>query len=105
VRKSLFLTRETPPPIPIPNSTPPYNTGEPYIVELVLPEAATTIALYGFGQFYSTQVAFTSLMKVSGANVKTIDKYAFRNCAALTTAGFSLATSIDTYAFYRMHGF
>jgi hypothetical protein len=87
------------------NGNDPYDTGEPYIVELVLPEAATKINGRGFGQGQwqgqdpAYPVAFTSLTKVSGANVKTIGDSAFFKCAALETAKFLEAETIEPVAF------
>jgi hypothetical protein len=74
----------------------PYNTGEPYIVELVLPEAVTSIAGVVEGSVFR---CFTMLEKVSAAKVKTIGNVASYWCTALTTANIPLAATIGIYAF------
>ncbi|MDR2796341.1 MAG: leucine-rich repeat domain-containing protein [Spirochaetaceae bacterium] len=89
----------------------PYNTGEPYIVELVLPEAATKIADRGFtseggddplgGRNKGAFEGFTALVKVSAVSVETIGRSAFFSCKALETANFRAVETIQSYAFYQ----
>jgi hypothetical protein len=78
------------------------NTGEKYVVSLVLPDAAQSIKVgpryfnyYDDPLFYY----FTNLKEVSGANIKTIGHYAVYLCTSLTSASFPQATSIGEYAF------
>jgi uncharacterized repeat protein (TIGR02543 family) len=66
------------------------NTGEKYIVSLVLPEVAESIK--GFSNF-------NALTSVTGDNVKTIGQAAFKNCKALKTVDLPKVTSIEYIAF------
>jgi hypothetical protein len=79
------------------------NTGEKYVVSLVLPDAAQSIK--GLSDYDAPLFRyFTSLKEVSGANIKTIGVNAFRNCVGLTSASFPQATSIGNSAFYNCTG-
>jgi hypothetical protein len=68
------------------------NTGEQYIVSLILPGMAESI----FGHIFSYSSALKS---VSGAKVLTISPEAFRGCVALTTVSLPKATDIASGAF------
>jgi hypothetical protein len=80
------------------NGSNDYNTGEKYIAELVLPDAATRIANGASGKdvFYGFR---PNLTKVSARNVTSIGNYAFSGCGNLAKADFPKATSINSYAF------
>jgi hypothetical protein len=73
------------------------NTGEKYIVSLVLPDAATGIKAGSSPA--STFKNFTALKSVSGEGVKTVGEYAFRSCTGLTSVDLPAATSISYAAF------
>jgi hypothetical protein len=79
----------------------PYNTGEKYIEELVLPTAATSIAV-GLSSSNAAFYGFkNSLTKITGNGITgTIGASAFYGCTSLTTASFPNATSIGDTAFY-----
>jgi hypothetical protein len=74
------------------------NTGEKYIVRLVLPDAAESITA---GSSSNTVFQFfTALKEVSGRNIKKIGDNAFAYCIDLTTVSFPKVTFIGDYAFY-----
>jgi hypothetical protein len=75
----------------------PYDTGEPYITKLTLPNAAEAIA--GGNADNGTFAGFTGLVEVSADKVETINKYAFSNTPKLQTAYFRAVTSIGMQAF------
>jgi hypothetical protein len=79
------------------------NTGERYIVSLILPEAATSLkaGVPAFSRFRY----FTALKSLSGKNVEIIGNYTFgdifgSNCTALSTMSLPAVTSIGDRAFY-----
>jgi hypothetical protein len=73
-----------------------YNTGEKYIVRLVLPGAAESVTA---GTLDNPAFKnFTALKEVSGAHIETIGDYTFSDCTALTEASFPAVTTIGTYA-------
>ena len=74
------------------------NTGERYIVSLVLPDI-TTIIQARTGDVNTFQF-FTALKSVSGNAVDQIGSSAFQGCTSLTEVSFPAATSIGNYAFY-----
>ena len=74
-----------------------YSGGNNYIVSLVLPKQAQSIA-DGIPS-YSTFYGFNNLTQISGANIKTIGNSAFENCTSLTSVNLPLATSIGDNAF------
>jgi hypothetical protein len=78
------------------------NTGEKYIVSLVLPNAATGIKAGGWRT--STFKNFTALKSVSGENVQTVGYSAFYDCNGLTTVNLPNATSIGSEAFAYCRG-
>ncbi|MDR2795303.1 MAG: leucine-rich repeat domain-containing protein [Spirochaetaceae bacterium] len=80
----------------------PYNTGEPYITKLILPDAATAIAQGVTGKDKNTDstfARFTGLVEVSADKVTIINPYAFDSCPALEKASFLAVTSIGQQAF------
>ncbi|MDR1929445.1 MAG: leucine-rich repeat domain-containing protein [Treponema sp.] len=79
-----------------PNST-GRVVGKSYIVSLVLPNAAVSIA-DGFGSDYAF-TGFTFLETVSGANITSVGDNAFYHCDHLTTVSLPQATSIGEAAF------
>jgi hypothetical protein len=78
------------------------NTGEKYVVSLVLPDEAESVK--DGTNINATFQYFTALTEVSGENVETIGTFAFYNCDALTTASFPAATSIGYQAFNSCGG-
>ncbi|MDR0683729.1 MAG: leucine-rich repeat domain-containing protein [Spirochaetaceae bacterium] len=73
------------------------NTGEKYIISLVLPDGAT-----GIKEGDPDNPTFKNFMEhksITGAGVTNVGDVAFRNCAALTTASFPKATYIGVSAF------
>jgi hypothetical protein len=71
-----------------------YNTGEPYIVSLVLPEEAESINVTDYSQELFRN--FTSLREVSGVGIKNFGYgEAFKGCTSLVSASFPAATVID----------
>jgi hypothetical protein len=75
----------------------PYDTGEPYITKLTLPNAATAIA--GGNADNETFKGFTGLVEVSADKVKTINQCAFYGCPALEKASFREVIGIGMGAF------
>jgi hypothetical protein len=76
------------------------DTGEKYIVSLVLPSGAGSISP---GQSRFQRAAFryfTNLKAVSGAGIQIVGAYAFAGCTALESVSFPEATNIDGYTFY-----
>jgi hypothetical protein len=78
------------------------NTGEKYIVSLVLPDAATGIK--GGNSPTSTFRYFTNLKSVAGEKVTNIGNYAFIYCTSLTQVSFPEAVTIGTSAFQGCTG-
>jgi hypothetical protein len=74
------------------------NTGEKFIVSLVLPEEATSVKA-GTGENNATFKNFTVLTSVTGNNIITIGDNAFAHCSTLTEASFPLAETINEGAF------
>jgi hypothetical protein len=72
--------------------------GKNYIVSLILPDAATSIAnsIYRSGDINDS---YSELRTVSGANITAIGEYVFRDCTSMTAASFPKATAIETAAF------
>jgi hypothetical protein len=73
------------------------DTGEKYVVSLVLPDAAESTK----GACWENPVFryFTNLYEVSGVNIKTIGSVAFSGCSNLTTVSFPVVMSIGFGAF------
>jgi hypothetical protein len=71
------------------------NTGERWIVSLVLPNEATSIQ----HNYKPTFKNFTALTSVSGDKVETVGKYAFNKCDSLETVSLPEATKIGESAF------
>jgi len=79
------------------------NTGEKYIVALILPYRATR----GIGGGTSSSSAFryfSNLKNISGSGITAIGSYCFSNCTSLTSVSFPNVTSIDTSAFFGCTG-
>jgi hypothetical protein len=76
-----------------------YNTGEPYIGSLTLPDAALSIKA-GTSSSTATFQHFTALQSISGANIETIGDYAFYDGDGLSSVYLPAAKTIGTYAFY-----
>jgi hypothetical protein len=74
------------------------NTGEGFIVSLVLPTTAESITAGPQGN--ATFENFTALKEVHAAGVTSIGESAFSYCTALTTADFPEAITIGGNAFY-----
>jgi len=72
------------------------NIGASYIVEIILPNAATSIA---DGLNGDTTFKYFTNLKKAGGNVATIGKYAFRGLTNLTAVSFPEATNIGESAF------
>jgi hypothetical protein len=79
------------------------NTGEKYVVSLVLPDAATSIKA---GSDFSNPAFenFTALKMVSGAQVTAVGDYAFNNCTSLASVTLPLAQDIGQAAFANCIG-
>jgi hypothetical protein len=82
--------------------------GKNYIVSLILPDAATSIANSSSGnstysdndsRYYND--SYSALRTVNGANITTIGEYVFQDCTAMTAASFPKATAIENSAFLR----
>jgi hypothetical protein len=73
------------------------NTGEQYIVSLVLPNAAESIAAGTYSN--STFRYFMSLTEVSGTGITGVGNDTFHNCTALTSVTLPEATDIGNDAF------
>jgi uncharacterized membrane protein len=80
--------------------------GKNYIMSLVLPDAATSIAsssynnsTYNNNNLRGYNNSYSKLSTISGVNVIDIGDYDFFGCTALTSVFFSKATSIGNYAF------
>ncbi|MDR2619117.1 MAG: leucine-rich repeat domain-containing protein, partial [Treponema sp.] len=79
-----------------------YNTGEQYVVSLVLPDTAeSTKAVSSSSPLFQY---FTALKEVTGANIKTIGDSAFYYRTSLTSVNFPEAASIGSYAFQGCTG-
>jgi hypothetical protein len=98
------------------------NTGEKYVVSLVLPDAAKSIKGGNATSFFSPPFRFfTKLKSLSAKNAESVgiyafyntaltsvnlpavtilSDYAFGNCAALTSVSFPTVTSLGVNAFY-----
>jgi hypothetical protein len=74
------------------------DTGERYIVSLVLPNVAESIAA-GTSSSYPTFRYFTDLTEVSGTGITGIGNYAFENCTALTKVSLPEAAIIGNSVF------
>jgi hypothetical protein len=72
------------------------DTGERYVVSLVLPGTATVLA--DSNPYYAFRF-FTALESVTGKNVASISWFVFQSCLALTTANFPEAVDIGINAF------
>jgi hypothetical protein len=73
------------------------NTGEKWIASLTLPDAATSVAAGpGTGCFRF----FTKLREISGANIETVPRYAFKSTTSLKSVSFPKAT---TFGEWTMH--
>jgi hypothetical protein len=75
------------------------NTGEKYIVSLVLPSTATSIKAeinYSIAPFRN----FTALTSVSGNGVTVVGESAFFGCTSLAELSLPAAASIGASAFY-----
>jgi hypothetical protein len=73
------------------------DTGEKYITDLTLPDAAESIIEGGFesGTFRN----FANLKTFRAAGVKTVGAFAFDFCLNLTTVSLPAATNIGAFAF------
>jgi len=77
------------------------NKGASYIIEIILPNAATSIA---DGLNGDTTFKYFTNLKKAGGNVVTIGKNVFRELTNLTAVSFPETTSIGYYAFYKCSG-
>jgi hypothetical protein len=75
----------------------PYDTGEPYITKLTLPNAAAAIA--GGAHINGTFGGFKGLVEVSADKVATINPFAFSGTSKLEKASFRAVESIGIQAF------
>jgi hypothetical protein len=75
------------------------NTGESFIVSLVLPAAAESIKAGTSGN--ATFKNFTNLKSVTGAELTGVGDYAFWDCTSLTTVSLPEATNIGDIAFFN----
>jgi hypothetical protein len=73
------------------------NTGEKYIVSLILPNTATSVKASTFPD--STFKHFSALKSVTGGAVTGIGGQAFYQCTSLKTVDFPAATTIGSWAF------
>jgi len=74
--------------------------GKHYIVSIILPNAATSIAA-GTSDLVSTFNGFIALKSVKGTNITTIGNYSFSSSNGnLESVDFPKATAIGNYAFY-----
>jgi hypothetical protein len=74
------------------------DTGESWIVSLVLPDAAESIKA-GTSSSNAAFRYFSSLTDITGANVETVGNSAFYNCKVLKTVDLPAAETIGSYAF------
>jgi hypothetical protein len=75
----------------------PFDTGEKYIIKLILPEIATTIKSFGWengGSFRS----FESLEEIYGTSLTKLDNYTFLN-STIKTGYFESITEIGIQVF------
>jgi hypothetical protein len=77
----------------------PYNTGEPYITKLTLPNVATTIADGGWDSREAPFAGFKGLVEVSADKVETIKPFAFSKTRKLEKAYFRAVKEIGQQAF------
>jgi hypothetical protein len=73
------------------------DTGERYIVSLVLPDAATGIKAGVYPN--STFRYFTGLTEVSGTGITGVGNYTFYTCTTLSSVTLPAATTVGHYAF------
>jgi hypothetical protein len=80
------------------------NTGEKYIVSLVLPDGVERVPAGGgwnsdAGRYDGTFQRFTALAGVKGAGIRAVGEFAFAGCSALEAVSFPGAADIGAYAF------